>query len=346
MRTRYLSLTIAGAVILITQAIPDLPATALAQVRVPIEPIPIKPVPVRVGPRGGGCGGGVPAAKIPVRTSVPKVEPLVPLKMEPIRPPVLNPEPLRMPPPIREGGANFRPEGVPTPGTTFLRTEPLPQASFPLAPSRDMPAVQSRLSELGAATKDEGLVRDVKEFLDVEELRYGRAEEAQKLLPAGREKEDPRVLLRDMKKRFEAKYPEGPGERVEPPKVGPVPQPEGDGVKALPKEKAGGGLPSLEEQANTAERVCRERLTAELRRHSNLPPASLNLLLDQLRRPAQDRKAREEGDAACEEEVSRLLGRQLEPSERVLVRVMRGQGKRPAEMADVLRPLGPAIAKP
>jgi hypothetical protein len=392
MKTPYFRLALVGAVILITQAAPDLPATALAQ-RIPIEPIPFKPVPVRPVPRGGGCGGApVPVAKVPVRPptpiEVPKISAPPAIRIEPLSisvrpampevrptiPGVPAPELSLRPAPV--GGAIRAPERVGAledirvsgvkrdwarvdelagkelgrPGHAPAVTDDLKAvqtaARTSLAVERVLPAVdakatpdapdlEQRLADLLAATGDKDLVRDVKEFRGVEALRRGNAEEAKKL-PEGWEKEDPRALLRDMKKRFEARYPAAPDEKAAPPKVGPVPHLEGKGVKAAPKEKPGEGLPPLDEEADTAERVCRERLTAALRIHADRPLPSLYLSLDRLRQRAHDGESAEKHEAACEEEVAKLLGRELEPSERVLVGVMRRQGKSPKEMADVL----------
>lgn len=105
------------------------------------------------------------------------------------------------------------------------------------------------------------------------------------------------------------------------------------------KEKPGEKAASPDEEADAAERVCRERLTAALRKLADRPLPGLYLSLDRLRRPAREEEAAEKNDTACEKEVTRLLGRELEPSERVLVGVMRRQGKRPEGMADVLRKL-------
>lgn len=122
MKAPYIRLALVGAVILITQAVPDVPATALAQVRVPRVPIPIEPVPVRPLPRGGGCGGGVPVAKVPVKPAVPVEVPVPKMSVRPatrevrpafpemrptmpeVRPPVLPHEPAQV------GGAFHAPE--------------------------------------------------------------------------------------------------------------------------------------------------------------------------------------------------------------------------------------------
>jgi len=106
------------------------------------------------------------------------------------------------------------------------------------------------------------------------------------------------------------------------------------------KEEPGKGLPPLEEEANTSERVCRERLKAGLRPYADANARSLYLALDRLRRHARDDQTRDEDDEEKRAaEVAGLLGRELEPSERILVGVMRRQGKSPNEMADVLRRL-------
>jgi hypothetical protein len=207
------------------------------------------------------------------------------------------------------------------------------------APAPDVPALEGQLDDLLTATGDKDLVGDVKEYLGLVAKRHGHPEEASKLLPPGREEKDPRALLRDLKKRLEAKYPETPGNGAAPPEVGPVPQPGVEGVKASVGEKPREGLPPLDEEADTLERDCRERLTVGLRQHADRPLPSLYLSLDRLRRQAHDGEAPEKDDAACEEEVARLLDRKLEPSERALVGVMRRQGKDPDEMADVLRRL-------
>jgi hypothetical protein len=218
----------------------------------------------------------------------------------------------------------------------------LPALTVETAP--DVGVLERQLADLQTATGDKDLVRDVKEFLGVDALLHGHPEEAKKLLPPGWEKEDPRNLLRDMKKRLESKYPSTPGEGTAPPKVGPVPQPNNEGVRPSVKEKPGEGLPPLEEEVNTDERVCRERLTVGLRQYAAVPLPSLYLALDRLRRHARDEADEEE--AGREAEVARLLGRGLEPSERVLVGVMHRQGKKPDEMADVLRRLVTDNAKP
>jgi len=200
--------------------------------------------------------------------------------------------------------------------------------------------VEHQLADLLDATGDKELVGDVKEFLGVGAQRHGRPEQAKKLLPSGWEKEDPRTRLRDMKKRFEAKYKTPPDGGAAPQNVGPVPQPGGEGPKPGVKEEPGKGLPPLEEEANTSERVCRERLKAGLRPYADANARSLYLALDRLRRHARDDQTRDEDDEEKRAaEVAGLLGRELEPSERILVGVMRRQGKSPNEMADVLRRL-------
>src|SRR5262249_8260099 len=125
--------------------------------------------------------------------------------------------------------------------------------------------------------------------------------------------------------------------------------PEGnpEGVRPPPRESASAGLPEPEEEVVSTQRSYRT-MNQEIRQHAALHQHELHLHLHTLHRYSQqahdvgqeqDETKQESPEAA----VAKLLARELTASERILVRQMHQHGKRPEEMAKILRQLQPAV---
>jgi hypothetical protein len=212
--------------------------------------------------------------------------------------------------------------------------------------------VEQRLAALLEATGDARLVTRVQRNLAFKAAWEGHAEAAQKLLPPGAPDEDALTMLRDLKTVLLGEGDAG----VRPPGGGmhgpPAPEqpllPEGspEGVRPSLRESAQAGLLEPEEESSSAQRSYRP-MDQEIRRHAAQHRHELHFHLDLLHRYSQqargegqekDDRQRESPEAA----VAKLLTRELTPSERILVRQMHQHGKRPEEMAKILRQLKPA----
>jgi hypothetical protein len=192
----------------------------------------------------------------------------------------------------------------------------------------DADQVATALASLQGETKDTTLVGRVQEELIAKAEADGHPELARK--------------LRDIK--LVAAKPESGAPGSAPAAGGKIPVPEarGDGPRAGPKEPPGKGLPPLGEKAAPSGKSSEEVVRGELNERVSAHKAAVANQLLRLHDLTDGRKEKEkEGDADSryEAEVKAALGRELTPSERILARQMRRQGKAPAASAEVLRDL-------
>jgi hypothetical protein len=151
--------------------------------------------------------------------------------------------------------------------------------------------------------------------------------------------------LRDMK------LAAAEGEAMNRPFPGLVPEGPAQSVKPGIKEPVGAGLPPLEEDvAATAQRVRTQisNTVGEIRVKYASPaawhPVQSRQLAAGVREPARHKDDRAEDEP--ERAVAGILGRSLTPAERSLVSAMSARGKKPADIATVLRGLElPAATK-
>jgi hypothetical protein len=209
--------------------------------------------------------------------------------------------------------------------------------------------VERHLAGLLEATGDARLVTRVQRNLAFKAAWEGHADVAQKLLPAGAPDEDALTVLRDLKTVILGEgnagvRPPGGGMHGPPAPEMPLP-PEGnpEGVRLPPRESVRAGLPEAEEETSSTKRSYRT-MNQEIREHVALYRHELHLHLHTLHRYSQqahdvgqeqDEKNQESPEAAA----AKLLARELTASERILVRQMHQHGKRPEEMANILRQL-------
>jgi hypothetical protein len=121
----------------------------------------------------------------------------------------------------------------------------------------------------------------------------------------------------------------------------PVPEAGSAGVRTGPKEPPGAGLPPLEGEAAPSGGASSESVQEALNTQAGNHRARVAYHLLRLHDLTHHRKEAEEGDADSRYEaaVKGALGRELTPSERMLAREMRRQGKAPTASAEVLRDL-------
>jgi hypothetical protein len=203
----------------------------------------------------------------------------------------------------------------------------------------DPDAVESALNDLSAGADTEALRSDVRTYLACRARLEGRNALAARLRPAIATAKAPEVL-RDLKVLGAAlDVPGAPPEAPADPLLGPLPQPEAPAMslRAPVRESLGAGLPEAEELPK-AERAARKSVLRRIEANAHLPWHCLNLHLLRLKdfRPAVKEDENEaKKDATAEEDVVRLLRRELKPEERILVRHLR-RTKTSEEIKDIL----------
>jgi hypothetical protein len=312
-----------------------------------IEPPPLRPQPGKVLPdipKGEPVPSGVGPGARPSAPKLPGVEP--PPAGAAARQPVEQ---------IRAGAADhdwarvdkLAGEELGRPGATAEVTDQLKAVQ---SQARELKAIEGLTASL-AADPEKVSAKQLDELLDGIEDKELAAQVKEYFRARNLCKDDPKEalrLFRDLKKRIEVKSPAG-GDAAGGPtaKVGPVPQPDAVGLRPPVQDQALAGLGSPDGDLYVAGRQCRDLLGARLGGRGSAYQRVLLAHLARLGLHAGHGQAARDDDAdQAEAEVARLLGRELEPSERVLVRVMREKGKTAKEMAEILRGVASTKAKP
>jgi hypothetical protein len=332
MKTRYFRLAVVGALLLITQAIPDVPAVALAQFRAPPRVVPVRPSGgVRV--RGGGCSGG--GARL-----VPKVPSAAP-KVAPRAVPKVLPDP-KVPLPARLAGQREllhahasardwallgvaasagRAELPPVVGRhlevleananglkALGRLRDLVHGPWP----KDVPAEEVAAGVAAFETASPQDAPALRHYLALRAEMEGQPAVAQKLLPPD-EALDARSVLRDLKVLEEISATPPP---ISPLGDMPLPEPEPLSLKPPVREAINKDMPGLGDVKDLPDAELRARRGAlraiETRAGMrwNRVVLSLHNLKGVTANDTDDREA----------EVERQLGRSVTPEERLLVR--------------------------
>jgi hypothetical protein len=199
-------------------------------------------------------------------------------------------------------------------------------SSPPRADAPEAGKIEAALVSLQGETKDPSLVRRVQHALATKAEAEGHLELARK--------------VRDVKLAAPTPPDGRPGQAPQTGGKPPVPEAGSAGVRPEPKERPGAALPPLEGKptpSGESNEKVREALSTQASNHR----ARLAYHLLRLHDLTHHRKETEEGDADTRYEaaVKGALGRELTPSERILAREMRRQGKAPAASAEVLRDL-------
>jgi hypothetical protein len=230
----------------------------------------------------------------------------------------------------------------------LLGMEPLQSAVDQMSQhALDVELLNRSLAKVLGATEDAVLVTRWQKALAREALGAGHAEAAKQLLPPGSKLRDFRKVTDDTE-RLAAAASVGREPSL---KAGLVPEGPSESFRPSVKESVAEGLPALkEEMASTVTRLrarMRETVGEQVQSHSHsiyLHLHQIHLIGDKLIKRAgqeDEERKKEEPQAA----VSHTLGRQLTPSERILVARMHSRGKKPADIATVLRSLEPAEEK-
>jgi hypothetical protein len=349
MRTRYLSLAIAGAVILVTQAIPDVPATALARGRPPR--LPSGGVRPRVGCAGGArvapklpSGGAKPIAKLPrVPEIAPKPIPKPPIEPHPSLPARINGQ---------RGALNARDWG------SFVVAARARPGELPAVVGRHLDALEVKAGGLKALAhlrdlvhgpwshdvRAEDIVAGIRAFENVspEEApalrRYlalraemeGQPGVARQLLSD--EALNAKSVLRDLKVLEDVSATPPP---ASPLAELPLPEPEPLSLKAPVREAITKGLPGLKvEELPAAELRARRGALRAIESSAGMQWNHVAISLHNLKGVTTD-----SGPDDREAEVERQLQRSLMPEERLLVwRLLRT--KTTADVVAILRRMG------
>jgi hypothetical protein len=205
-----------------------------------------------------------------------------------------------------------------------------------------------KLIEVQAATKDREFTARLREALADKAVQKGYPETAQKLrdlkLLATHEASDERVLLDS-----------APGPAILSPEASP------QGTRPAIKESVSAVLPPWEEMENEM-KARKAHLRDEVRKEFEqefsfrwrVSHAHLHTIMHSLSQEDKEtrdqrtetKEERERQDKQAIASVEHLLGRPLEPSERLLVARMRTQGKKVEEIAKILRGLQPVARQP
>jgi hypothetical protein len=352
-KTRYFRLALVAALLLITQAVPDIPATALARGRPPR--LPSGGVRPRVGCGGGArvvprlpSGGSKPVAKLP---RVPEIAP------KPI--PKMPNEP-HAPLPSRIGGqrdalnaraavrdwvplvvaARARPGELPAVGRHLDALEVNADGLKALAHLRDLvhgpwpqdvraEDVVAGLTAFENASPQEAPA--LRRYLALRAEMEGQPGVARQLLRPGEVLNTPSVL-RDLKLLEEVSATPPP---TSPLVDSPLPEPEPLGLKPPVREALSKGLPKLVEDLPAAELRARRGALRAIEASAGTRWNHVAIALHNLKGVTTD-SAPDDREA----EVERQLGRPLTPEERLLVRRLL-RTKTAAEVVAVLRRMGP-----
>jgi hypothetical protein len=354
MKTRYFRLALVGVFLVITQAVPDIPAVALAQGRVPRLPSG------GVRPRGGCAGGARVAPRLPSGgpKSVPKLATGPKVAPKPI--PKVPHDP-HVPLPARINGQRdvLSARAAAREWGPFVLAAQARPGELPAVVGRHLEALEANASGLKALGRLRDLVhgpwpQDVRaeevlagvvafenasppeapamrRYLALRADMEGQPGVARQLLRPGEALDAPSVL-RDLKLLEEVGATPPP---TSPLGDLPLPEPEPLSLKPPVREALTKGLPGLVEDLPAAELRARRgalrAIEASAGTHWNLVVLSLHNL----------KGLAATGDPADREaEVERQVGRLLTPEERLLVRRL-VRTKTTAEVVAVLRRMGP-----
>jgi hypothetical protein len=221
----------------------------------------------------------------------------------------------------------------------------------PWAKAPDVDVLQDQLATLLEASGDPVLTTQAQRYLAYKAACEGYLDVAQQLLPLG-PAADTAPQLRDLKSIAGGDKKEGArilGE-LDAGKHGPAapdhlltPEADPGGFRPRPKEPAGSGLPPLGGKKATEKplRSLKGEISERIKDNSRLLHEHLHVIHDygQAARDLPKEKNDEKQEEQPDEAVAKCLGRDLTPAERILVGQMHRRGKKPAEMAGILRQL-------
>jgi hypothetical protein len=249
--------------------------------------------------------------------------------------------------------------------TSLARLRETISGRWQAAPDVDL--LERQLADLLDLTGDARLTTSTQRCLAYKARLEGYPEAAEKLLPPGHSAAEDRLRLRDLKVVPRSEGSAGPRaarlaaapDDVGAGPVGPrplTPVPDAGGVRPATAERPRAGLPPLDDDLAAPERHAQKDLTEETEREIDRQWHALHPLLHRLHEYGQlahglsRRQPSPQGEKQADEPptamVARLLRRELTPAERVLVSAMHRQGKKPDEVAAILRALETPAAKP
>jgi hypothetical protein len=226
-------------------------------------------------------------------------------------------------PEVREALGKLQAEAKQLHGLDVLQAAALAESG---SKALDVTEITDSLAALQEGTKDPTLVDRVRLDLVAKAEAAGHPDVARK--------------LRDIK--LPSTGPGGASPGPPPASGGPLPTPEaGPGtVRPPPKESVREGLPPLpQEKPSPPGASSKAGVQEQLSRYASDRRAAMAYHLHRLAELTGTYRDQDSDDGSYEAEVRRALGRELTASERVLVRAMRKQGKRPGEAAALLKGL-------
>jgi hypothetical protein len=197
--------------------------------------------------------------------------------------------------------------------------------------------IVANLGKLGELSEDPELLTQLRQYSRCRFCLEGNAEAAAKVLPGGKAPADADGLLRDMKALRSggdaSKLPMGDSV------LGLVPEPPALSFRPGVKEAYGADLPALE----SAEKEARLAVLVRMEESAEVHFAHVHVHLYHLTHglhyvPGGTDRDRDEREKTAAE-VEKVLGRNLTPAERVLVRHLQGK-KSVEELAAILREAG------
>jgi hypothetical protein len=185
--------------------------------------------------------------------------------------------------------------------------------------------IKASLALLQETSKDSPLVERVCRALIAKAEATGRPEVARE--------------LRDLKLGGSGPGETGPGQPPGGPPPLPTPGSGSEGVRPQLKERPGEVLPPLAEKTSSSTASPKATVGEELSRYASRRREEVAPHLPHPGELTSGHKDHDSDEGTYEAEVRSALGRELTASERVLVRMMRKQGKKPAEVANLLKGL-------